>query len=78
MCDPQFKTSLYSEYIKAHEHRLGRTGWVRRKVTLITASVNQSSYEHPVRALYLKEPFKLPNELDCATVNTLILEFSSE
>ena len=77
--DPQFKTSLYSEYIKALEHRLGQTGWMRKKVTIITASVNsQNSYNYPVKALYLKKPFEVPNGLDCATVDTLILEFSSE
>ena len=77
VCDPQCDEYLISQYIKALERCMSQTGWAGVKVTLKIVSVNpQNNYDHPIRALCLNESFQLPNGLDCASLNALIISFS--
>ena len=77
VCDPQCDKSLNSQYIKALERCMSQTGWAGVKVTLKIVSVDpQNNYDHPIRALCLNESFQLPNGLDCASLNALIISFS--
>ena len=68
-----------SEYIKALERRMSQPGWIYVKVTLKMAQLNvQNSYEYPVKALCLHKMRNLPNGLDCASVNALMIDYYSE
>ena len=74
--EPRYEGYLEPQHVKALERRMSQIGWVRVKVTLKIALLNvQDSYEHPIKALYLKAPFKMVNGLDCASLNALIMEF---
>ena len=75
LCDSRLVTLIASECIKTLERCMGQTGWAGVKVILKLVSVDpQNNYKHPIGALCLDEPFQLPNGLDCASLNALIIE----
>jgi hypothetical protein len=75
----QFVPFIRSHYVKALEHRWGRTDCMHTKIKITKAIVDSQNYDtHPAEALYLNELFKMPDELSYATVHTLILNFSFE
>ena len=58
---------------------MSQPGWICVKVTLKIAQLNaQNSYEYPVKALCLHKMRNLPNGLDCASVNALMIDYYSE
>ena len=81
LCYVTQNVRMYSipKYIKALERRMSQPGWICVKVTLKIAQLNvQNSYEYPVKTLCLSEVLNLPNGLDCANVNALMIDCYSE
>ena len=77
--DPHYDDAYISYCIKVFQCRMSQSGWVSVKVTLKIVSIDpQNNYEHPIRALCLNDSFQLPNRLDCASLNTLIISFSQK
>jgi hypothetical protein len=72
VCDSQFRKYLTPELIKALEHSMSqKTGWRRLKVTLKIDF--QDSYKHPINALCLGKELNLPEGLDSANLNALMM-----
>ena len=75
--DPQYDEFLDYKCIKALERYMSQTGWASVKITLNIISVgSQNNYNHPIKALCLNESLKLPNGLDCESLNTLIIDIN--
>ena len=71
--------SYISEFVKALERRMSQPGWAGVKVTLKMTRLDvQNSCEYPVKALYFIDVVDLPNGLDCASVNALMIYKYSE
>jgi hypothetical protein len=73
---------LYSPLIRTNykvlERWLGETGWAAVKITLKEIStISQCKNKHPIRALRLDEKLQFSDELNCESINALLLEFSS-
>jgi len=72
VCNLQFRKYLTPELIKALERRMSqKTGWRRLKVTLKIDF--QDSYKHPINALCLGKELNLPEGLDSANLNALMM-----
>jgi hypothetical protein len=79
LCNIEFKEVNIYKCFKALGRHMSQTGWVTVKVTFeITLVKPQNNYEHSVKALHLLKSFKLPDGLDCASLNALMMTYPYE
>jgi hypothetical protein len=75
--DSEFN-SIPDRYIRAIGRRMCQTAWITVKAILKVAPLSDhNNCEHDVKALHLNSMFNLPNTLDCASLNTLMVRFDS-
>ena len=76
LCNTECEANTIRNCFKALGRHIGHIGWVNVKITLQITLVNpQNNYKHPIKILYLEDSLQLPNGLDGASLNVLIMDF---
>lgn len=79
LCDSECEESRVHYCVKALKCLMSRNSWVYVKVLPIVASVDlQETDGYTIKGLYFSQELKIPNRLNCANLNVLMIASSSD